>query len=292
MNGFVVLDKKAGFTSFRSAAFLRRIYQEKKTGHTGTLDPMATGVLPVALGAATRLIDFLPSSNKSYLARFRLGVVTDTLDITGQVLHNSPVTATEKDLLALLPRFTGEQQQVPPMFSALKVDGKRLYALAREGKEVERAARRITIYSIGYMGQTGENEYEIAVDCSKGTYIRSLTADIGEALHCGATLTALRRTRANGFEIQDAKTEEAVALAPMEALLPLDHPFSAYPAVTVTEKQAVRFYNGGALLRDRLKTPTVPSLYRVYAPDRKFLGLGQVADENAAELTAARVIHQ
>ncbi len=292
MNGFVILDKKAGFTSFQSAAFIKRIYNEKKTGHTGTLDPMATGVLPVALGAATRLIDFLPNHDKAYLARFRLGITTDTLDATGTVTETRPVTASKDDVQAILPRFLGEQQQIPPMYSALKMDGKRLYELARKGKEVERAARWIHIFSIALTEQTDENEYEIAVDCSKGTYIRSLVADVGEALGCGAALTFLRRTRANGFCVEDARTEEELAKDPAAALLPADTPFSAFRAVTVTEKQAVRFYNGGALLRDRLKILTEPAVYRVYGPDGAFLGLGEVHSEESAELTAIRVIHQ
>lgn len=292
MNGFVVLDKKAGFTSFQSAAFIKKLYNEKKTGHTGTLDPMATGVLPVALGAATRLIDFLPNSDKAYLARFRLGITTDTLDVTGTVTETRPVTVSEDDIQALLPRFLGEQQQVPPMYSALKMDGKRLYELARKGKEVERAARWIRIFSLTLTGQTGENEYEIAVDCSKGTYVRSLVADIGEHLGCGAALTFLRRTKANGFVIEDARTEEALAEDPAAALLPADAPFSALPAVTVSEKQAIRFSNGGALLRDRLKIRTTPAIYRVYAPNDAFLGLGEVHSEEAAELTAIRILHQ
>ena len=253
---------------------------------------MATGVLPVALGAATRFIDFLPNSDKAYLARFRLGISTDTLDVTGTVTSTRPVSATKDDILALLPRFTGELQQVPPMYSALKVDGKRLYALARKGEEVERAARWVRIFSLTLTAQTDENEYEIAVDCSKGTYVRSLVADIGEALGCGAALSSLRRTKANGFSIEDARTEEALAADPAAALLPADTPFSIYPSVTVTEKQAVRFSNGGALLRDRLKVPTEPSVYRVYAPDGVFLGLGDVHSDEAAELTAIRVIHQ
>ena len=290
MNGFVILDKKAGFTSFQSAAFLRRIYGEKKIGHTGTLDPMATGVLPMALGRATRLIEFLPESDKAYLARVKLGLVTDTLDITGAVLETRPVSATQADLLALLPRFTGDILQVPPMYSALRVNGQRLYQLARKGKEVAREARPVSVYSLTLTAQTGPDEYELAVECSKGTYIRSLAADLGEALGCGAVLTALRRTKANGFSVDRAVTEEALAADPAAALLPPDAPFAPCPALTVTEKQAVRFANGGALDRDRLKTATEPAFYRVYAPDGTFLGLGEIASPEAVSLTAARVI--
>ncbi len=290
MNGFVILDKKAGFTSFQSAAFLRKLYNEKKIGHTGTLDPMATGVLPMALGRATRLIEFLPESDKAYIARVKLGLVTDTLDITGEVLETRPVSATEQDLLALLPRFTGDIMQVPPMYSALRVNGQRLYQLARKGREIERDARPVTIRSLTFTARMGPDEYELAVECSKGTYIRSLAADLGAALGCGAALTALRRTKANGFSIENAFTEEGIAADPGAALLPPDAPFAVYPALTVTEKQAVRFLNGGALDRERLRAETVPSLYRVYAPDGTFLGLGGIRSPEAVSLTAARVM--
>lgn len=290
MNGFVILDKKAGFSSFQSAAFLRRIYGEKKIGHTGTLDPMATGVLPAALGRATRLIEFLPESDKAYLARIRLGIVTDTLDVTGAVLETHPVAVSEKEILALLPRFTGDILQVPPMYSALRVNGQRLYQLARQGRELPREARPVRVYSILLTGRTGPDEYELAVECSKGTYIRSLAADLGAALGCGAALTFLRRTKANGFSIDAASTEEAIAADPAAALLPPDAPFDVYPAVTVTDKQAVRFANGGELDRERLKAETVPSLYRVYAPDGAFLGLGEVRSEMDGALRPVRVM--
>ena len=213
MNGFVVMDKPEGVTSFKAAAPLRRLFNERKVGHTGTLDPMATGVLPVALGKAARFIDYLPDSDKAYLARFRCGVTTDTLDITGTVLTETDAHVTETDVLALLPRFTGKIEQVPPMYSAISVNGQRLYDLARKGIEVERQSRKITVYSLELLGEI-DGEFEIAVRCSKGTYIRSLIADIGEALGCGAVMTALRRTRSNGFSVEDALTPEQIEASP------------------------------------------------------------------------------
>ena len=289
MNGFVVLDKPAGVTSFKAAAPLRRLFGEKKVGHTGTLDPMATGVLPVALGKAARFIDYLPESGKAYVARFRCGMTTDTLDITGTVLSETSADVTEEDVLALLPRFRGEIAQVPPMYSALSVNGQRLYELARKGIEVERQERRVTIDSLELTGVYGD-EFEIAVSCSKGTYIRTLIADLGEALGCGAVMTALRRTYANGFSIGDALTPEQVEALGEEAVLPLDRPFLCYQAIGVTPAQANRFRNGGELFTQRLKEEPSAGIYRVYAPDGLFLGLGEIAPDDPGSLTALKVI--
>lgn len=290
MNGFCVLDKSEGMTSFRASAILRRIYNEKKTGHTGTLDPMATGVLPVALGKATRFIDFLPESDKGYIARFKLGVITDTLDITGTVLEEREVNVTKADIEAVLPRFSGEIMQLPPMYSAISVNGVRLYELARKGIEVERESRKVKIYSLELRDTETEGEYEIEVMCSKGTYIRSLIADMGEALGCGAVMTALRRTLSNGFLSEDAKTEEELKALGEAAVMAIDVPFRCYPPVSVSEKQAKRFMNGGELSTDRLHREIFPSLYRVYAPDGEFLGLGEVKEEDTSTLWARRVI--
>ena len=289
MNGFVVMDKPEGVTSFKAAAMLRRVLGERKVGHTGTLDPMATGVLPVALGKAARFIDYLPDSDKAYLARFRCGVTTDTLDITGTVLSETDAHVTEADVLALLPRFTGEIEQVPPMYSAVSVGGQRLYDLARKGIEVARQARRITVYSLELLGET-DGEFEIAVRCSKGTYIRSLIADMGEVFGCGAVMTALRRTRSNGFSIDDALTPEQIEAKGESAVLGMDHPFFCYDALTVTAAQANRFRNGGELSAGRLKEETCPGTYRVYAPEGLFLGLGRILPEDPENLRALKVI--
>ena len=289
MNGFVVLDKPAGVTSFQAVAPLKRIFRQKKVGHTGTLDPMATGVLPVALGRAARFIDYLPDSGKAYTARFRCGLTTDTLDITGTVLRQRPAAVTKEDVLALLPRFRGEIAQVPPMYSALRVNGQRLYQLARQGVDVERQERRVTIHRLELTGGE-DNEFEIAVSCSKGTYIRSLIADLGESLGCGAVMTALRRTRSNGFVIADALTPQQVEALGEQAVLPLEHPFGCYAAVSVTQAQANRFRNGGELFTQRLKGDLTAGTYRVYAPDGLFLGLGRVPEDDPATLLALKVI--
>ena len=289
MNGFVVLDKPEGVTSFQAIAPLRRLFGERRVGHTGTLDPMATGVLPVALGKASRFIDYLPDTGKAYEARFRCVVVTDTLDITGTVIKETKADVTERDVLALLPRFRGTILQTPPMYSALSVGGQRLYELARKGVEIERDAREITIDSLELTG-VYEGEFAIAVSCSKGTYIRSLIADMGEALGCGAVMTALRRTRSNGFAIEEALTPEQIEARGRAAVLPLDHPFARYAALTVTEAQANRFRNGGALFTERLKGTPQAGTYRVYAPDGLFLGLGKIGPENTESLTALKVI--
>ena len=290
MNGFVVLDKSEGMTSFRASAILRRVYNEKKTGHTGTLDPMATGVLPVALGKATRFIDFLPDSDKAYTARFKLGIITDTLDITGTVLEEREVNAKKEDIEALLPSFTGEIFQLPPMYSAISVNGVRLYELARKGIEIEREKRKITIYSLSLRDTETEGEYELDVSCSKGTYIRTLIADMGEKLGCGAVMTALRRTLSNGFTIEEAVTEEELHSLGEKAVRSIDAPFMCFPDVRVSEKQAKRFSNGGELSADRLHREIYPSLYRVYGPDGEFLGLGEVKSDDLTTLWAKRVI--
>jgi len=278
MNGFVSLDKKEGISSFKASSFLRKVYSEKKTGHTGTLDPMATGVLPVAVGKATRFIDFIPDSGKAYTARLRFGVSTDTLDITGKVLSEVEVHVSADDISAVLPDFTGEIYQLPPMYSAISVNGKRLYELARKGVEIEREKRLVNISELKLTGETGENEFEINVCCSKGTYIRSLISDIGEKLGCGAVMTALRRTSSNGFTIENSFTEEKITADPEKTLLPLDFPFLCYNEISVTDKQSVRFSNGGELSADRLGAVFSEGIYRVYSRGGVFLGLGEIRD--------------
>jgi tRNA pseudouridine55 synthase len=281
MTGILIIDKPGGLTSFGALIRVKKIIKQKKCGHTGTLDPMATGALTVLLGGATRFSELLPDSDKAYTATLRLGTVTDTLDITGKVLGQNEVTAKRADFEKALGQFKGKIMQTPPMFSAVSVDGRRLYELAREGKEVERAAREVEIHSIELTGCDEEsNEYTIDVSCSSGTYIRSLADDIGRALGCGATLTALRRTRANGFSVNTALTLETLAEAVengtlAERLISVDTALGAYPAVKVTDAQAVRFSNGGELMTDRLGGAKEPGLYRVYSPGGTFLGVGE-----------------
>lgn len=290
MNGFVVLNKSEGLTSFKAAANLRRIYSEKKTGHTGTLDPMATGVLPVALGKATRFIDFLPSSEKGYIAKFRFGMVTDTLDITGNVVSQKDVNIKREEIAAVLGEFTGEIMQLPPMYSAISKDGVRLYELARKGIEVEREKRQITINKLELTSYENDGEFEIEVICSKGTYIRSLISDIGERLGAGAVMTALQRTLSNGFYLSDAKTLSEVEELGEKAVLSIDYPFMNYPEVKVSSAQAKRFSNGGELSSDRLHTKIFPSLFRVYSPENVFLGLGEIREDDIGTLWAKRII--
>ena len=281
MTGIIVLDKPKGITSFGVVAAVKRITGEKKCGHTGTLDPMATGVMTVMLGGATRFCELLPSHDKAYKAKILLGTVTDTLDITGKVLETRKVNVTKAQFEAALSCFTGEIEQLPPMYSAVSVDGKRLYELARKGIEVERKPRKVNIYSALLINANEEiGEYEIELGCSAGTYIRTLAADIGEMLSCGAVLTELRRTRANDFEVQDAITLEQLKDLPdiNSVLISVDRALSAYASVTVTSAQAVRFRNGGELDLDRVKCSAHSGLCRVYSPDGEFIGLGEITD--------------
>lgn len=214
MTGIILIDKPKDITSFGAVARVRRICGEKKCGHTGTLDPMATGLLTVMLGGATRFSELLPSHDKAYRAEFRLGTVTDTLDITGKVLETRPVSANAAQVAAALAEFVGEIEQLPPMYSAVSVNGKRLYDLARQGVEVEREPRRVTVYSAEILeANESAGEYAVSVECSSGTYIRTLISDLGEKLGCGAVLTELRRTAANGFKIDSAVTLEALSQA-------------------------------------------------------------------------------
>lgn len=290
MNGFVILDKEEGVTSFKAAAALRRIFNEKKTGHTGTLDPMATGVLPVALGKATRFIDFIPHSDKGYTARFRFGTVTDTLDITGNVISTKQVNVSREEVEKILTEFRGDIMQLPPMYSAISKDGVRLYELARKGIEVEREKRAVTIKKLELTSYENDGEFEIEVLCTKGTYIRSLISDIGERTGCGAVMTKLDRTLANGFDKSVSKTVAELERLGGDAVLGIDFPFMGYPAVKISEAQSRRFMNGGELSADRLHTDIKASLYRVYSNESSFLGLGEVKADDMNTLWARRVI--
>ncbi len=281
MNGMVLINKPKDFTSFDVVAVMRKILETKKIGHTGTLDPMATGVLPLMVGKATRLCDRLPDENKAYRATVQLGMTTDTLDITGRVLTQTVSQVTRKDMEALLPRFTGEQMQVPPMYSAISVNGVRLYDLARQGKTVERKARPIFIEYITLLDFCEQSQtFEIEVACSKGTYIRSLIDDMGKLLEVGATLTHLCRIKACGFSLEECiSLEEAKNLTPEELLQPVDKALQGYKAVTVTAPQAARFQNGGALDVERLPlSNNATGMFRVYHPNQTLLGLGRVQD--------------
>lgn len=283
MTGLILINKPKGITSFQAVARVRRLTGEKKCGHTGTLDPMAQGVMTVMLGGATRFCELLPDHDKAYRATVLLGTVTDTLDITGEVLATNKVNVTPDEFAAVLGEFVGEIEQVPPMYSAVSVNGQRLYDLARKGIEVERKARRVTVSEIKLVSCDGERgEYVIDVSCSAGTYIRTLAADIGERLGCGAVLTELIRTRANGFDISQTLTleelEEKINTGDSSFLSKVEDALAAYPEITVSAAQAKRFSNGGELDLQRVKTDVTQGAARVYSPEKVFLGLGEVAD--------------
>ena len=290
MTGIILIDKPKDITSFGAVARVRRICGEKKCGHTGTLDPMATGLLTVMLGGATRFSELLPSHDKAYRAEFRLGTVTDTLDITGKVLETRPVSANAAQVAAALAEFVGEIEQLPPMYSAVSVNGKRLYDLARQGVEVEREPRRVTVYSAEILeANESAGEYAVSVECSSGTYIRTLISDLGEKLGCGAVLTELRRTAANGFKIDSAVTLEALSQAEESGeldrlIIPVDRALEEYPIITVSAAQARRFGNGGELSLERLKYPRTLGLFRIYDPDGAFMGLGEIGDGDSLKV--------
>ncbi len=277
MTGIIVIDKPDGWTSHDVIARLRRLLGERRIGHAGTLDPMATGVLPVFVGRATRAVEFCESDDKEYVAGLRLGIVTDTQDTTGTVLSQHPVDVTAIDVEAALKSFVGPQKQTPPMYSAVKIGGKKLYELARRGIEAERPARDVIIHSLALLGCDG-SDYSMHVHCSKGTYVRTLCHDIGQALGCGGTMSALRRTRAGRFTLQNAVTlddvEQAAENGQAEALLsPVDSLFSDHPAVRLDEKQTARCRNGTAF-----PTTLNDGLYRVYDGYGGFLMLGRAED--------------
>ena len=266
MNGIIVINKPTDWTSHDVVAKLRRIMGERRIGHGGTLDPMATGVLPVFVGRATRAVEFMENADKEYVAGIKFGITTDTQDITGNIMSTNERTVTRDRLSEILPRFTGEQEQVPPMYSALKHNGKKLYELARKGVEVERKARKITISELEIV-DFGENEAILRVVCSKGTYIRTLCHDIGQALDCGAVMSSLRRTRAGAYTEADAVQ---LADASPEMLIPIDTVFAKYPACTVGEPQEKKIRCGADY-----KADTTDGLWRVYGEKGEFLMLGR-----------------
>jgi len=270
-NGIIIIDKSEGWTSMDVCAKLRGILRERRIGHGGTLDPMATGVLPVFVGSATKAVEFAEKGDKEYIAGLRLGLVTNTQDTTGETLEERPCQVTREELEAVLPRFLGEIEQIPPMYSAIKIGGKKLYELARAGKEVERKARKITIYALEVLDQTGEAEFTLRVRCSKGTYVRTLCHDIGAALGCGGCMSSLRRTMAAGYTLAQAVTLEQVAQGEA-ALLPVDSMFSRHPAYTVGDAAAEkRCRNGNPFAAPEL----AEGIYRVYSGEGEFLCLSR-----------------
>ncbi len=275
-NGILVIDKSAGWTSQDVAAKLRGVFHERRVGHGGTLDPMATGVLPVFIGRATRAAEFLESAEKEYVAGLRLGVVTDTQDTSGTVLETNSVCVTRAQLEAALRQFLGPIEQIPPMYSAIKINGQKLYELARRGQEVARRPRSITIHALELLEGEGA-DWTVRVRCSKGTYVRTLCHDLGRALGCGGCMSSLRRTRAGSFTLAQAVTMQqvldfAAGQDPQQLLMPVDAVFAAHPPLIVTLGQAAKLKNGAQVKDWQFQ----PGTYRVYAEDGEFLLLGRV----------------
>ena len=279
MQGILIVDKPTDWTSFDVIAKLRGILGTRKLGHSGTLDPMATGVLPVFCGGASKAVDLQLDHTKAYRATLKLGARTDTGDVTGTVLETAPVTAGEKELLEVLPRFVGPRMQTPPMYSAVKINGQPLYKLARQGMEVERKARPIEILSIQYEGSPAENEYTLTVKCSKGTYIRVLLEEIAEAMGQKGTMNALRRVAAGVYTEADAHSLEEIQAAKnagpeaLQALmLPVESVFTSLPLLVASERVEQHLYNGCPTSR----YPAADGRYRVRNAQGQFLGLANI----------------
>ena len=278
MNGIVIIDKPEGWTSQDVVSKLRGVFKTRRIGHGGTLDPMATGVLPVFVGRATRGVEFFEHAEKVYETVLKPGITTDTEDITGTVLTEQDAFVTGEMVEAALPKFRGEIMQVPPMYSALKVNGQKLYELARKGKEVERQPRPITIHELTLLGMDAEG-IRLRVHCSKGTYIRTLCKDIGEALGCGGCMASLRRVQAGEYTIEEAVSLDSLVSAehPEDFLRPVDSMFRNYAAVTLTPNQEKRCRNGNSF-SVRLADGT----YRAYSQSGEFLMLAQVENGTMA----------
>ena len=274
MNGIVIVDKPQGWTSQDVTARLRRVFNTRRIGHGGTLDPMATGVLPVFVGRATRGVEFFEHAEKTYETLLRLGITTDTEDISGTVLTEREVFVTEAMLEEVLKQFRGEIMQVPPMYSALKINGQKLVDLARKGKTVERQSRPITIHELTLLGMESEG-IRLRVRCSKGTYIRTLCKDIGEALGCGGCMAALRRVSAGEYTIGEAVPLQTLLDSenPEQYLRPVDSMFRGFPAVKLTPKQETRCRNGNSF-----SVSMEPGTYRAYGQNGDFLMLAKVED--------------
>ena len=280
-HGMINVYKEKGFTSHDVVAKLRGICKQKKIGHTGTLDPDAVGVLPVCLGCATRLCDMLTDKDKEYVAVLRLGITTDTQDATGKVLAEKEVSVSEEEVRAVIASFEGEQLQIPPMYSALKVTGKKLYELAREGKEIERKARPIVVHEIEILSENMP-EFTIRVKCSKGTYIRTICHDIGQKLSCGGVMVSLKRTKVGNFGIEDAYTLSQIEDMAKEGklceiLLPVEKVFEKLPEIRVKETAMKALLNGNQLKKEEILMLSDEALkaeeVRVYGADGRFYGV-------------------
>lgn len=277
MNGIILVDKPQDWTSHDVVAKLRGVLHERRIGHSGTLDPLATGLLVVFVGRATRAVEFSEADSKEYLSGLRLGVSTDTQDITGNVIAKCDALPDEAAVRETLCRFIGDIEQIPPMYSAIKIGGKKLYELARRGESVERTPRKITVSSIDIVDKDG-TDYILNISCSKGTYVRTLCNDIGDALGCGACMSSLRRTRAGTFSVDEAHSLENIEAAALEdrlsdIILPVDALFAPFPKLTVSESAAKRLKNGNVI-----KVSAEDGDYRVYSDSEEFLLLGRVED--------------
>ncbi len=281
-NGIIIIDKPADWTSMDVCAKLRGILKTKKIGHAGTLDPMATGVLPIFVGQATRAVSFAESGRKEYIAGLHLGQVTNTQDTTGEILDEHPVNVTLAEVQAVLPRFTGNIAQIPPMFSAIKIGGQKLYQLARQGKTVERKPREVTIYELEVLEQTSPSDFLLRILCSKGTYVRTLCHDIGQALGCGGCMSSLRRTMAAGFVLEESYTLEDVAQQGESLLRPTDSLFREYPAFHISHPRAEALCRNGNPFF--VKEPLADGMYRVYGMDGTFLCLSQCHDNTMTSI--------
>lgn len=280
IHGVVLLDKPGGMTSNAALQRVRRSYNARKAGHTGSLDPLATGLLPICLGQATKVSEYLLGSAKRYETVIQLGAVTDTLDAQGEVLEVNHVAISPQTLESALAKFRGEIEQVPPMYSALKKGGQPLYRLARAGQEVEREARRMTVYELE--GSLLENDQvALSVHCSSGFYIRSLADDLGRELGCGAHVVQLRRTAIGSITLADAHALEVVeqSAATQEHLLPIDVLLPDMPCLNLTPEQTIDIRHGRSCeLANTLATTKVPGLYRLYDENRSLLAIGELAE--------------
>ena len=277
MNGIILVDKPCGWTSHDVVGKLRGILRERRIGHSGTLDPMATGLLVVFAGRATRAVEFAEADSKEYIAGLRLGVSTDTQDTTGNVLNICEALPSKDELIAAANGFLGEISQIPPMYSAIKINGKKLYELARRGEIVERSPRKVTISKLELVGED-KCDYILDIHCSKGTYIRTLCSDIGDKLGCGGCMSSLRRVKAGVFSITQAHTMEQIQAAADSGgldgiIIPVDTLFTDKPKLTVNEFEEKKLRNGNTI-----KTESADGTYRVYSESGEFLLLAEVKD--------------
>ena len=277
MNGIILIDKPQGWTSHDVVGKLRGILHERRIGHSGTLDPLATGLLVVFIGRATRAVEFAEADRKEYIAGLRLGMNTDTQDITGRIISKETDIPDEPEVRIAIERFRGELEQIPPMYSAVKIGGKKLYELARKGESIERKPRHITIFGLEITGRS-DNDYILDVVCSKGTYIRTLCHDIGAALGCGGCMSSLRRTKSGVFSVDNAYTiaeiqEAADRREEEKLLLPIDTLFAGYTKLSVDADSEKKLKNGCII-----NTSSPDGRFRVYSEDGEFLLLGDVKD--------------